>query len=268
MWQHGGRMQGFEQAVDGMGLQRADDDGRHLAALHESDRDLGRVAPRGAHVGMVDAQRVFMATHEGRAFDGGQRAQRGLLAQVKPLDGLPAGVRQRLDDRRCPHACRVEQGDERGGGVEVGARLGEVLADRLRRRSGDDQIFRVPVDHLAARVDFGGHAFHDGGGREGGVRFGPVRPLLAVGAVGGTEVTEQGCEHADSCSEKARTVKHGSRNESRQSGRPCQALSPARGKTPWMNRQYVSTSARANGRSRRLCTNEVLSSLGPISIEM
>jgi hypothetical protein len=68
---------------------------------------------------------------------------------VQPLDRPAAGVRQRLDDGRGPHAGRVEQRDQAVGGFEVGAGGGEVLADRLRRRAADDQVVLVAVDHLA-----------------------------------------------------------------------------------------------------------------------
>ena len=159
-------LQRAEQRVDGVRLHRADDDGRHLAALHQRDRDLGVLRAGRAHVGVEDAQRVFVAAHEHRPLDHRDRAQRRLLAQVQLLDRPAAGVGQRLDDRRRPHADRVEQRDHRGRGLEVGARRREVLADRLRRRAGDDQVADVAIDDLAAIVDLGRDAFHDRGGRE------------------------------------------------------------------------------------------------------
>ena len=159
-----------EQRVDRVRLHRADDDGGHLAALHQRDRDLGVLGAGGAHVGVEDAQRVFLAAHQRRPLDHRDRPQRRLLAQVQPLDRPAAGIGQRLDDRRRPDADRVEQGDHRRRGLEVGARGREVLADRLRRRAGDDQVADVAVDDLAALVDLGGDAFHDRGGGE-------IRPL-------------------------------------------------------------------------------------------
>ena len=159
-------LQRGEQRIDRVRLHRPDDDRRHLAALHQRDRDLGVLGAGRAHVGVEDAQRVFLAAHQRRPLDHRDRAQRRLLAQMQPLDRPAAGIRQRLDHRRGPDADRVEQRDHRGRGLEVGARRREVLADRLRRRAGDDQIADVAIDDLAALVDLGGDAFHDRGGGE------------------------------------------------------------------------------------------------------
>ena len=190
-----------EQGIDRVRLHRADDHGRHLAALHQRDRDLGVLAAGRAHVGVEDAQRVFLAAHQRRALDHRDRAQGGLLAQVQPLDRPAAGVGQRLDDRRGPDADRVEQRDHRRRGVEVGAGGGEVLADRLGRRAGDDQVADVAVDHLAALVDLGGHAFHDRGGGEAALRvgLGVVEIARLVLAVARPQVSEQRCQHGRSC---------------------------------------------------------------------
>ena len=191
-----------EQRVDRVRLHRADDDGGHLAALHQRDRDLGVLGAGRAHVGVEDAQRVFLAAHEHRPLDHRDRSERRLLAQVQLLDRPAAGIGERLDDRRCPHADRVEQGDHRGRGLEVGARRREVLADRLRRRAGDDQIADVAVDDLAALVDLGRDAFHDRGGREV-LAAADDLGVLEVGRLGlrvasGPQVSEERCQHGGS----------------------------------------------------------------------
>ena len=100
---------------------------------------------------------------------------RSIIAIVRSVDcsrrwsfsiGRPPASDKRLDDRRGPDADRVEQRDHRGRRLEVGARRREVLADRLRRRAGDDEVADVAIDDLAALVDLGRDAFHDRGGGE------------------------------------------------------------------------------------------------------
>jgi len=149
------------------------------AAARERGLQFVDAPVSGGNVGAINGALTVMCGGDAQAF-----------AQVQPLDRAPAGVGQRLDDGRSPHADRVEQGDQRGGGVEVGAGGGEVFADRLGRRAGDDQVVRMAVDHLATFVDLGGHGLHDGRGGEAVVGF-VVADAAFLRALRRAQVTEQ-----------------------------------------------------------------------------
>ena len=173
-----GVVQRGEQRVDRVRLHRADDHRRHVAALHQRHRDLGVVVrrARARRRGRGCSVSSWRRTRLVRSITASVRSVR-VLAQVQPLDRLAAGVGQRLDHRRGPHAGRVEQRDLARGGARGRRGWRRSARGWPRRRAGDDQVAQVAVDHLAAVVHLGGHALQDGRGGEAAV--GLVRPWRA-----------------------------------------------------------------------------------------